>query len=255
MSRASGDASRCGERKKNKRAGHRHDAFPPPDRAQFFHCGGFDPDPIGRDRQDFRDAGLHGRTMRPDLGSLCQERDIDIHDPTAALSHPAGGIRKEQVRRRTFPLRIGWREMLADIAVANGAEQRVCQRMQADIGIRMALEPVRVRDLYAAEPNARSLSKAVHIEACADPRFQRHGCLEFAPRLFDIGRRGNFDVVRRALDQGDLQSGPFGDRRIVREVIASRRRRFLMGINDVCIAERLAASVHAKDYRVRWSPR
>lgn len=97
MSRGSEVAQGSGERKKNKCVRHRDNAFPPPNGAQFFHRGGLDADPIGRDLQNFRDPGLHGRTVRSDLWRLRQESHIDVHDPAAALSHPARGIREEQV--------------------------------------------------------------------------------------------------------------------------------------------------------------
>ncbi len=40
--------------------------------------------------------------------------------------------------------------MLADVAVADGAQQRVGERMQPDVGIGVAFEAVRMGDLHAA---------------------------------------------------------------------------------------------------------
>ena len=60
------------------------------------------------------------------------------------LDAAAGGLdqlprmRQEQRRIGTRPARVGGREMAADVARAERAEQRVGDRMQADVGIRMA---------------------------------------------------------------------------------------------------------------------
>ena len=43
--------------------------------------------------------------------------------------------------------------MHADVAVGERAEDRVGERMQRDVGIGMAGELARVRDLHAAEPH------------------------------------------------------------------------------------------------------
>ena len=50
---------------------------------------------------------------------------------------PGRGILDEEARGGTLPLRIARRKMRADIAVADRAEERVGQRMQRHVGIRM----------------------------------------------------------------------------------------------------------------------
>ena len=67
-------------------------------------------------------------------------------------------------------VRIAGREVLADIAVADGAEQGVGECMQADVGIRVALQAMRVGDLHAAQPHMIAGGEAVHVEAGAVAR-------------------------------------------------------------------------------------
>ena len=51
---------------------------------------------------------------------------------------------------------------------SQGAIKRVGERVQADIGIRMAVEPALVRDLDAAEPDGIAGCEAVDVEAVAE---------------------------------------------------------------------------------------
>jgi len=48
---------------------------------------------------------------------------------------------------------VRWREVLADIAFADSAEDRIGDCMEADICVGMAFELVCVRNIYTAEAN------------------------------------------------------------------------------------------------------
>ena len=65
----------------------------------------------------------------------------------------------------TAPLRIAWREVLADIAGSNRAEKRVRQRMKNDVGVAVAAKTLAVRDQYPAEPQGFSMSESMDVEA------------------------------------------------------------------------------------------
>ncbi len=58
--------------------------------------------------------------------------------------------------------------MLADVAEARRAEQRVADGMQQHIGIGVAVEPFRVLDLDAADDQLAAKHQRMHIEALAD---------------------------------------------------------------------------------------
>ncbi len=75
----------------------------------------------GRPRTSAISAAMAGDAGQP--RRFADQRAIDIEDAPAARFHPRPCIREEQLRRRATPARIGGREMLADIAIADGAEQ------------------------------------------------------------------------------------------------------------------------------------
>ena len=62
----------------------------------------------------------------------------------------ACGIGEKDVGGSAFPLWIAGREMVADIAGADGAEQRVGERMEPGVGVAMADQAVAMGDLDAA---------------------------------------------------------------------------------------------------------
>ena len=109
----------------------------------------------------------HGVAVRRDLGRLAQEGHVDVGDGAAARAHAPGRVGQEQVRGRALPARIGVGEMLADVAVADGAEQRIGERVQADVGVGVALQRVGVRNPDAAQPDVIAWREAVHVEALA----------------------------------------------------------------------------------------
>ena len=65
-------------------------------------------------------------------------------------------------------MRIAGREMHADVAVGERAEDGVGQRVQDHIGVGMAGERLGVRDLDAAEGDVIARPEGMHVEAGAD---------------------------------------------------------------------------------------
>ena len=55
--------------------------------------------------------------------------------------------------------------MIPDITGRAGCQQRIGQRMQADIGVRMAVEPLVMRNFDAAECDEAARDQTVHIIA------------------------------------------------------------------------------------------
>ena len=98
------------------------------------------------DAQDLADTRPHGLAMRCNLRGLAQQRHVDVGDGAAQRGDAPCSIGQEQMRRRTLPSGIARREVLADIAVTDGAEQGVGQCMQAHIGIRVSQQAMRVAD-------------------------------------------------------------------------------------------------------------
>ena len=73
--------------------------------------------------------------MRTELRSFTDKGRIDVGNDTAARAHLRGGGGKENPRRRAAPLRIARRKVAADIAVGQGAKQRIGDRITQDIGV------------------------------------------------------------------------------------------------------------------------
>ena len=80
----------------------------------------------------------HGVAMRADARRLAHDGDVEMRDAAAALGHALDREFQELIGRRAAPARIARREMLADVAVGERAEDRVDQRMQRDVGVGMA---------------------------------------------------------------------------------------------------------------------
>jgi hypothetical protein len=64
-----------------------------------------------------------------------------------------GGVDQELVGRRALPLRIGRREVVADIAFTDRAQHGVGQGVQAGVGVGVADQGLVMGDLDAAQPD------------------------------------------------------------------------------------------------------
>ncbi len=139
-----------------------------------------------------------------------------------ARTHDGGCVFHEDMRRDTLPLRIGRRKMRADVAGAAGGQKRVGQRMQADIGIGMAVELLRVRNGDAAKRHPVARLEGMHVVAVtgADIRKCRQPAGKPLVGHRDIPCPGQFDIVGRAENDLHRKAGPFGDRRVVGEIVA-----------------------------------
>ena len=176
-----------------------------------------DRDPAGVDAGDLGDPGAHRLAVRPDLRRFADERRVEIDDGAASRPHPLRRVGEKDLRRRALPLRIGRREVLADVALGEGAIERVGERVERDVGVGMAAEPRDVGDANAAEPHGVAGREGVDVEALADPRLARVspetrlGCDQILHcRHLEVGGVAFEHISRRAR--------PFGDRDIVGEV-------------------------------------
>src|SRR5437868_1501438 len=85
------------------------------------------------DGQVLGDTCHHGIAMRADFRPLADEGEVDMRDRTAARGHERRGMTQKAMRRRAAPGGIAGREMHADIAGADRAEDRVGERVEPDI--------------------------------------------------------------------------------------------------------------------------
>src|SRR5271163_498101 len=73
-----------------------------------------------------------------------------------------------KILRHIFPARVGVREKMADVRFAKRAEERVADGVHERVGVRMAVETPRVRDLDAAEDEFASRDQRVNVVADAN---------------------------------------------------------------------------------------
>ena len=102
--------------------------------------------------------------MRADAWRFGKHGNIDIADAAAERRTRRAASSRKSRDAAPFHLRVGRREVLADVAVADCAEQGIRQRMQNDIRIGMAFELVRMTDSDAAEPDMIAFAEAVDVE-------------------------------------------------------------------------------------------
>ena len=153
------------------------------------------------------------------LGRFAQDGDVDIADAAALRAHEPQGLAQEEVRGRTLPAWIGIGKVLADVAGADGPEQRIGQRVQRHVGVGVTFQRVGVGELHPAQPEVVAGCEAVDVEAL--PRAHVRG---------DAGPLGHGQVLRGgelavrlgAHDQRHRQSGPLGDGGIVGHLDAGR---------------------------------
>ena len=129
-------------------------------------------------------------------------------------------MEQELVGRGAAPLRIGRREVVADVAFADRAQHRVGDRVQAGVGVGMADQGMGVGDLHAAEPDAVAGSEAVGVEALADP--QRAGRAGDQFGHGEILRIGELGERRIAGNQHHLAAGPLDHDGFVGRLLAGR---------------------------------
>ncbi len=78
---------------------------------------------------------MHGFTVRANLGPLADNRQIKVEDAsTACCDFVARGL-EEEVGGRPLPLRVAGREVLANVALAERAQDRIGQSVQGDVGV------------------------------------------------------------------------------------------------------------------------
>src|ERR1700740_311740 len=102
-------------REPHGRRGETGDAFATPGKAELLARRRLDRDAADIEARDLGDAGAHRLAVRADFRRFTDERRVEVDDRAAAPAHTFGRMGEEDLRRRALPLRIGGREMLADI--------------------------------------------------------------------------------------------------------------------------------------------
>src|SRR3546814_5965769 len=85
--------------------------------------------------------------------------------PISARGDAVGGKGEEAMRGGAAPLRVARREMVADIAIGERAENRIGDRMERDVGIAMALQSMTMGDFDPTDPQRPARPKAGDVLA------------------------------------------------------------------------------------------
>src|SRR5690606_23578941 len=99
-----------------------------------------DGDTPGDDAAGHGDHRLHGGDVRRDFRRLAHDGEVEIDNPAPALANEARGMLEEDPGSGVLPAWVGGRKEGADIAFAEGAVDRIGERMERGVGVGMALE-------------------------------------------------------------------------------------------------------------------
>lgn len=110
--------------------------------------------------------------------------------------------------------------MRSDIAFGNGTQQGVSNRVESDVGIRMAFERPVMRDFDPAQDYLVAFAKGMNVEPRAYPRFSGHGS-GHPLRALQVFLGRNLEVLFAAEDERDTEPGIFGNCRIVGHFLAN----------------------------------
>ena len=133
---------------------------------------------------------------------LRNDRDVEIDELEFLAPDDAQNVREKLGTGNTFIARIGIRKMSADVALADRAQKRVHDRMEQNIGVRMAGQTGVMRNFDSAEDEFPATAKPVHVEAVADSIIVWHTrgreplkrtlvCTRFIEMRRDSPRRNN----------------------------------------------------------------
>src|SRR4051794_2386438 len=124
---------------------------------------------------DVRDPRAHDIPKRSDLRSLADHRHVEMSDAAAARGHAIDGVFQKPMRGGALPSWIARRKMRTDIAIRQRAEDRVDQRVQADIAVGMRQKTFAVRHAHAADHHMIAVAERMHVVAGAGPYIAEHG--------------------------------------------------------------------------------
>src|SRR5262249_51346487 len=105
------------------------DAFTATDKTNLLIRRRLDGAALDVDRKEFGERLSHGLPVRTYLRRLGDDGNIGIHDRAAVVADNVCSMLQEDPGGNALPLRVRWREVIADIAGAAGGEQCVGQRM------------------------------------------------------------------------------------------------------------------------------
>ena len=111
---------------------------------------------------------------------------------------------------------------MADVAVGERAEHRIGQRVQRHVGVGMADDAAACGNAHAAQHHV--VAVAERWTSKPDARAHVASAQRSALGAREIVGGGEFHVACLAFEHRHRHAGPFGERRVVGEILAARRR-------------------------------
>ena len=119
----------------------------------------------GTIEEQLRNPPPHGVAVCRDLRRLRQHRDIDVRHGETPVPQQRQHLRDEDAAVRASPPGVGVPEVLTDVAQAGCAQQRIAQRMQHHVAVRMRQDSARVGNADASQHDEVAGTKRVHVES------------------------------------------------------------------------------------------
>src|SRR2546428_14085057 len=132
-------------------------------------CRRLDRDVLGRQPERGGDALAHQRRVRADPRPLGDDREVDVAGGVAPLGQQGDDPPQQVEAVGAAPATLGRGKVLADVAERGRAEQGVDQRVQGDVGVRVAVQTELALDRDAAEDEPPAGDQAVDVVANPDP--------------------------------------------------------------------------------------
>jgi hypothetical protein len=143
------------------------DAFSTAGEAEHFVGGGLYADATGRDAEGGGDVFAHGGDVGGHLWRLGDDGGIDIDDAGVLGGEDEGDALEDLDGADAANGFVGIREMVADVAFANGTECGIGDGVAEGVGVGMAIEAGIVRYIDAAEDEFAAANEAVDVVADA----------------------------------------------------------------------------------------
>ena len=115
----------------------------------------------------------HSAVIRRQLGLLRNNGHVRIDDFKPFSPHDGESPLEQFTACDVFVASVIIREMRADIALAEGAENGIDESVEHGVGIGMSRQPARVRNRNAAENEFPPALEAVHVKTMSDANRHR----------------------------------------------------------------------------------
>jgi hypothetical protein len=175
----------------------------------------------------------HGLPVGSEARLLAQQGRVEMIDHSAPAPHQMNRVGQEPVRRGAAPLRVARREVDADVALGQGAQQGIRERVQDHIPVRVGDHAPVMGHPDPAEPDMIPLAEGMNVEAGAEAGHMRHERILQPPLgLVEIGRMGQLDIVGLAVEHVNRHPGPLRQRPVIGERMEALACGSLMRFED-----------------------